>query len=205
MINRLLPIFVIFLFNNIWAEESTSKDCFRVQDISGFHALDDNRLIIWSPTQSKPFLVTLMNRCPNLTFEQTLVFKSTLSRTCSNSRDKIYTENMPCHIKAIKRIDKDRAKILISAIKALVIDVRSLEEWQQGHLSIAKHIELLDLENRIDEFSNRKNQTIMLYCQSGRRSEKAKKILENLGYSKVINLGGLMEAKAKLGAEISSL
>ena len=112
---------------------------------------------------------------------------------------------MPCHIKAIKRIDKDRAKILISAIKALVIDVRSLEEWQQGHLSIAKHIELLDLENRIDEFSNRKNQTIMLYCQSGRRSEKAKKILENLGYSKVINLGGLMEAKAKLGAEISSL
>ena len=113
MINRLLPIFVIFLFNNIWAEESTSKDCFRVQDISGFHALDDNRLIIWSPTQSKPFLVTLMNRCPNLTFEQTLVFKSTLSRTTINPKGRrtawactLYRSLSP---KQIKRTDTTTA------------------------------------------------------------------------------------------------
>ena len=56
------------MFSNIWAEENKSKDCFRVQDISGWNALDDERLIIWSPTLSKPFLVTLINRCPGLTF-----------------------------------------------------------------------------------------------------------------------------------------
>ena len=145
MKKSLFTFFIIFMFSNTWAEENKSKDCFRVQDISGWNALDDERLIIWSPTLSKPFLVTLINRCPGLTFEQSLVFKSTLSRTCSNTRDTIYTEDMPCHIKSIQRIDKERAKILVSAKNALVLDVRSLQEWQNGHLSNAKHIELMNL------------------------------------------------------------
>ncbi len=42
----------------------------------------------------------------------------------------------------------------------------------------------------------------MLYCQSGNRSERASKILKNLGYTKVINLGALLEAQRLLGEEI---
>jgi phage shock protein E len=202
IVKRLLPILLIFLLNNLWAEENPSKDCFRVQDISGWHALDDKRLIVWSPTHSKPFLVTLMNRCPNLIFEQSLVFKSTFSRTCSNSRDTIYAENLPCHIKSIQRIDKQKADILVSAKKAIVIDVRSLEEWQEGHLANAKHIEWINLESKIGEVSSYKKQTIFLYCQSGNRSEKALEILKNLGYIKVINLGGLLDAQELLGVEV---
>ena len=202
ILKRLLPILLIFLLNNLWAEEKPSKDCFRVQDISGWHALDDKRLIVWSPTHSKPFLVTLMNRCPNLIFEQSLVFKSTLSRTCSNSRDKIYTEDMPCYIKSIERIDKQKAEVLVSAKKAIVIDVRSLAEWQEGHLSNAKHIEWTNLKSKIGEVSSYKKQTILLYCQSGKRSEKALEILKNLGYIKVINLGGLSDAQELLGVEV---
>ena len=202
MKKSLLTFFIIFMFSNAWAEENKSKDCFRVTDISGWNALDDERLIIWSPTQSKPFLVTLINRCPGLTFEQSLVFKSTLSRTCSNTRDTIYTEDMPCHIKSIQKIDKERAKILVSAKNALVLDVRSTKEWQKGHLSSAKHIELINLENSIEKISKYKKSTIMLYCQSGNRSEQAAKILKNLGYTKVINLGGLLEAQQLLGEEI---
>ena len=198
----MLPILLIFLINNLWADENRSKDCFRVQDISGWHALDDKRLIVWSPTHSKPFLVTLMNRCPNLIFEQSLVFKSTLSRTCSHSRDKIYAEDIPCHIKSIERIDKQKADVLISAKKAIVIDVRSLAEWQEGHLSNAKHIEWTNLESKIGEVSSYKKQTILLYCQSGNRSEKALEILKNLGYLKVINLGGLSDAQELLGVEV---
>jgi len=202
ILKRLLPILLIFLLNNLWAEEKPSKDCFRVQDISGWHALDDKRLIVWSPTHSKPFLVTLMNRCPNLIFEQSLVFKSTLSRTCSNSRDKIYAEDMPCYIKSIERIDKQKADVLVSAKKAIVIDVRSLAEWQEGHLSNAKHIEWTNLESEIGEVSSYKKQTTLLYCQSGKRSEKALEILKNLGYIKVINLGGLSDAQELLGVEV---
>ena len=42
----------------------------------------------------------------------------------------------------------------------------------------------------------------MLYCQSGNRSEQALEILKTLGYKKVINLGGLLEARELLGEEI---
>ena len=59
------------------------------------------------------FLVTLFNRCPNLRFEDTLIFKSTLWRTCSNYNDEIYTEVMRCSIKNIQALDKDQADILI--------------------------------------------------------------------------------------------
>ena len=201
---KFLILIVIFLSSLVLAEENKSKDCFRVQDISGWNALDDKRLIVWSPTQSRPFLVTLMNRCPSLIFEHSLVFKSTLSRTCSNTRDAIYTEDMPCHIKSIQRVDKEKAKILVAAKKAIVIDVRSLEEWREGHLSNAKHIELMQLEKEIKDVSSYKKQTIFLYCGSGYRSGKAVKILEDLGYSKVFNIGGLLEAQALLGQEIVS-
>jgi rhodanese-related sulfurtransferase len=109
---------------------------------------------------------------------------------------------MPCHIKSIQRIDKERAKILVSAKNALVLDVRSLEEWQNGHLSNAKHLELMNLEKDIGKILNYKKSTIMLYCQSGNRSEQALKILKTLGYTKVINLGGLLEARELLGEEI---
>ena len=42
----------------------------------------------------------------------------------------------------------------------------------------------------------------MLYCQTVNRSEKALNILKNLGYTKVINLGGLEEAQELLGVEV---
>jgi rhodanese-related sulfurtransferase len=42
----------------------------------------------------------------------------------------------------------------------------------------------------------------LLYCQSGKRSEKALEILKNLGYIKVINLGGLSDAQELLGVEV---
>jgi len=109
---------------------------------------------------------------------------------------------MPCYIKSIERIDKQKADVLVSAKKAIVIDVRSLAEWQEGHLSNAKHIEWTNLESKIGEVSSYKKQTIFLYCQSGNRSEKALEILKNLGYSKVINLGGLSDAQELLGVEV---
>ena len=164
--------------------------------------MDNQSLIIWSPTQSKPYLVTLMNRCPGLLFEETLVFKSTLSRTCSNSRDTIYTEDIPCHIKSIKRIDKEAAKEILAVSKALVLDVRTENEWNLGHLSSAKHIEWQDIAEKIRKERVKKTQRIYVYCGSGKRAEKAKNALEDLGYTNVINAGGLMEAKELLDREI---
>ena len=202
MKNLILFLSTLFLANLLVSEEDLSRDCFRVQDISSWRAVDNQSLIIWSPTQSKPYLVTLMNRCPGLLFEETLVFKSTLSRTCSNSRDTIYTENIPCHIKSIKRIDKETAKEILAASEALVLDVRTENEWNQGHLSSAKHIEWQDIAEKIRKERVKKTQRIYVYCGSGKRAEKAKIALEQLGYTNVINACGLMEAKELLDREI---
>tara|TARA_B100000470_G_C19702936_1_gene351839 strand:+ start:159 stop:773 length:615 start_codon:yes stop_codon:yes gene_type:complete len=199
---KILVILGITLATNAFATEKVSKDCFRVQDISNWKAIDNKRLIVWSPTQSHPYLVTLMNRCPSLTFEQTLVFKTTLARTCTNTKDTIFTEDMPCHIKSIQKIDKKRVDILFSAKNALVIDVRSTEEWSEGHLSVAKHLEWKEINSKIEELTKDKNKTIMVYCRSGKRSEKAMKILKDLGYLKVINLGGMLEASKLLTSNI---
>ena len=202
MNNLILFLSTLFLANLLVSEENLSRDCFRVQDISNWRAVDNQSLIIWSPTQSKPYLVTLMNRCPGLLFEETLVFKSTLSRTCSNSRDTIYTENIPCHIKSIKRIDKEAAKEILAVSEALVLDVRTENEWNQGHLSSAKHIEWQDIAEKIRKERVKKTQRIYVYCGSGKRAEKAKIALEQLGYTNVINAGGLTEAKELLDREI---
>ena len=71
--------------------------------------------------------------------------------------------------------------------KSIVIDVRTLDEWNQGHLSLAKRIEWQEIDIRISELTLDKGQEIILYCQSGNRSGKALKQLNELGFLNVIN------------------
>ena len=77
----------------------------------------------------------------------------------------------------------------------LIIDVRTPTEWDRGHLPNAKHIEWQNIGEEIIELTNDKHSTIYVYCRSGNRSGKAKLILEQLGYSNVINAGGINEAQ----------
>ena len=83
----------------------------------------------------------------------------------------------------------------------LVVDVRTADEWSQGHLSSAKHIEWQEI-SEIQNLDVKKDNQIILYCRSGKRAEKAKIILNNLGYMNVINAGSLLEAKDLVGDEI---
>jgi len=84
----------------------------------------------------------------------------------------------------------------------LVIDVRTLDEWNQGHLSSAIRIEWQEITLRINELTLDKDQEIMLYCQSGNRSGKALKLLNKIGFLNVINAGGLLEAQELIGDKI---
>jgi phage shock protein E len=77
----------------------------------------------------------------------------------------------------------------------LIIDVRTPTEWDRGHLPNAKHIEWQNIGEEITKLTNDKHSTIYVYCRSGNRSGKAKLILEQLGYSNVINAGGMNEAQ----------
>ncbi len=72
---------------------------------------------------------------------------------------------------------------------AKVIDVRTIEEYNESHIKGAINIPL----NEIDSISYDKNDTLILYCASGVRSTKAANTLADMGYTSLYNLdGGLL-------------
>ena len=95
--------------------------------------------------------------------------------------------------------------ILISALNIpllaeVIIDVRTLEEYESGHIKDSLNIEwqLVDsIENTVP-----KDAKLYLYCRSGNRSGKATKVLISLGYTDVTNLGSIKSASDYLGIEI---
>ena len=82
---------------------------------------------------------------------------------------------------------------------ALIIDVRSAQEYTSGHAEGAKnkvHKEILSKKSEIEALTqNDLSKTIIVYCASGRRSSLAKKDLQSLGYTHVVNHGGFSSWK----------
>lgn len=75
---------------------------------------------------------------------------------------------------------------------AILIDVRSNQEYREGHLQGAVNIPDFEIANRIQKEIPKKNQLIVLYCQYGGRSRNGMVIMRKMGYTNVYNLyGGL--------------
>lgn len=80
---------------------------------------------------------------------------------------------------------------------ALILDVRSPQEYQGGHVKGSKNIPLDQLQQKLVTFKN-KNQTIITCCASGMRSGSAKSLLKSHGFENVYNGGGWMSLNGKL-------
>ncbi len=74
---------------------------------------------------------------------------------------------------------------------ALLVDVRSPEEYARGHVEQSINIPFTLIKSSIAKYETDKAQPIVLYCNSGRRAEVARQDLQELGYSLVINGGAL--------------
>ena len=83
----------------------------------------------------------------------------------------------------------------------IVIDVRTLEEFESGHIEDSSNIEWQEISSIADNIN--KDQKIYLYCRSGRRSQNATNILIDLGYKDVTNLGGIKDAAIFLEKNIT--
>ena len=81
---------------------------------------------------------------------------------------------------------------------ALILDVRTIEEFRSGHIPNAKNIPVQELSTQLSNLDTYKNDDIILYCRSGARSSKAANILNKNGFNKVYNLGGIGNYKGKL-------
>ena len=75
---------------------------------------------------------------------------------------------------------------------AILIDVRSNQEYREGHLQGAINIPEYEIIDRVQREIPKKNQLIILYCQYGGRSKNAILNMKKMGYTNIYNLyGGL--------------
>ncbi|WP_439654935.1 rhodanese-like domain-containing protein [Stutzerimonas zhaodongensis] len=92
-------------------------------------------------------------------------------------------------------IDKPAALSALQESNSVLIDVRTEQEHAEGALPGAKRIETAELAERIGSVAPDKDAPIVLYCRSGRRSSAAQDLLQELGYSRVINAGAYDDLK----------
>ena len=92
-----------------------------------------------------------------------------------------------------KKITSDEAKNIMSTQKAIVVDVRSLEEYNEGHIPNAISVPLETIENEAETTLKNKDDLILVYCRSGRRSREAALRLIEKGYTNVIDFGGIQD------------
>lgn len=101
---------------------------------------------------------------------------------------------------AVPKISPAQAKELIAQGNTLVVDVRDAPEVQaSGKVAGAVHVSRGMLEFRADpalpshDKNFAKDKTVILYCGSGGRAALAGKMLKDLGYDEVFNLGGFKD------------
>ena len=80
----------------------------------------------------------------------------------------------------------------------IILDVRTQAEYNQGHIPNAICIpnETID-ENVVNKLPD-KNQMILVYCRSGNRSKQAAEKLKKLGYTNLIEFGGIIDWKGEI-------
>jgi rhodanese-related sulfurtransferase len=75
----------------------------------------------------------------------------------------------------------------------IILDVRRPDEFAAGHIPNAINVPNEIIGNSsISELPN-KNQLILVYCRSGRRSKEASQKLVNIGYTNIVEFGGILD------------
>ena len=97
------------------------------------------------------------------------------------------------------RISAEEAKEIIDQDSdIIIIDVRSEEEYQTGHIEGAVCIPNEVISDQIERLLSDKEQEILVYCRSGRRSSQAVDKLLDLGYTNVKDFGGIIDWPYKI-------
>jgi len=86
----------------------------------------------------------------------------------------------------------------LMAPKTVWIDVRSLDEYNEDHISNTEHIPHTEIVAQISDLDLDKSAPIKLFCRSGVRAGLALTALQDLGYTNVENVGGITDARIVL-------
>lgn len=92
------------------------------------------------------------------------------------------------------RITAEQFQKKIGKTPGIVIDVRTQEEYDAGHLAMAnRHHDLLNGDFEAQLSSLDKDSTYYLYCRSGNRSGQALELMKQNGFENVYNIGGYQD------------
>jgi len=75
----------------------------------------------------------------------------------------------------------------------IILDVRTREEYDEGHIPGAILISHEEIAEKAEDVLTDKNQLILVYCRSGRRSKIAAEALVELGYTNIKEFGGIID------------
>ena len=93
-----------------------------------------------------------------------------------------------------EQISQAEAKNIIDTkSNFIILDVRTEEEFAEGHIENAILIPDYEITSKADEILKDKNQLILVYCRSGNRSKVASQALVELGYTNVKEFGGIID------------
>ena len=88
---------------------------------------------------------------------------------------------------------EEAKEIMDSEEGYIILDVRTQEEYDQGHIPGAILIPDTEIEAQAEEVLTDKDQLILVYCRSGRRSKLAAEALVELGYTNIKEFGGIID------------
>ncbi|MBQ8897689.1 MAG: rhodanese-like domain-containing protein [Clostridia bacterium] len=84
-----------------------------------------------------------------------------------------------------------------NTVGAVLIDVRTPEEYSEGHIPESRNVPLQTLD-RVVTFVKNKDTELFVYCHSGARSRQAAAMLGRMGYTRVNNIGGISSYRGKV-------
>ena len=80
---------------------------------------------------------------------------------------------------------------------AVLLDVRTTQEYESGHIPGSKNIPLQAID-KVASVAENKDTVLYVYCQSGARSRQATSMLQGMGYTNVKNIGGIAAYSGKV-------
>ena len=111
---------------------------------------------------------------------------------CTLSKTKKDTEDMTDKA-AYQKISAEEAYEMMASQEVVVVDVRTQEEYDGGHIENAVLVPNESIVSEMPEAPPDKEATLLVYCRSGRRSKDAAQKLLALGYQSVYDFGGVID------------
>ena len=102
------------------------------------------------------------------------------------------TESKPSPVPTPTLITPGQAQAMMRDYDVTVLDVRTLDEFESGHIENAVLLPIDELQDRAFSVIGSLDTVLLIYCQSGRRSADAALTLAALGFARVYDFGGIL-------------